>query len=85
MIGDFTVFSTVNLDVPGREKRQSMIPGTFGKKRIMYTACGRCGRVYCTGDHVSCPDCHGRRRAAIAGYMPGYELEETLPRKAPGW
>ena len=71
--------------MPGGEKLQSMMTGSVSKKRITYTACGGCGRVYCTGDHASCPDCHGRRRAAITGYLPGYELEETPTRKAPGW
>ncbi|MGA9138872.1 MAG: hypothetical protein WBZ29_01520 [Methanocella sp.] len=60
-----------------------MIPGAISKKRITYTACGQCGRVYCTGDHGSCPDCHGRRRAVIAGYLPGYELEELPVRNMP--
>ena len=54
-----------------------------GKKRIIYTACGRCGRIYDRIDHRECPDCHAHRRAAIGGCPATFDLEDMPLRRMP--
>jgi predicted nucleic acid-binding Zn-ribbon protein len=53
-----------------------MMSATIGEKHISYVACRRCGRIYETGDHRECPDCHGRRRAVFSGIPASYPPEE---------
>jgi uncharacterized OB-fold protein len=74
---DFPMNKSTKVEKHGGTEKQSMMSATIGEKRITYVACRRCGRIYGTGDHRSCPDCHGRRRAVFTGLPANDQTEET--------
>jgi hypothetical protein len=86
IVPDMTIFPYLTGNVEGHSGEQwpVMIYGTYGEKRLTYSACGRCGRIYSVADHRECPDCHGRHSPRIEGCTPGFDFEEAPSLQAPG-